>query len=117
MVNYLAIIIGTIIYILFVLAGSASGLCGIVLGIFISGCTIGYLVGKQGVKGLIHGWIIGMIGMVCLMIIQWPNIAITLNFSHQPVFIKWICISVLLTGIGGLTGSITRRILENHGPQ
>lgn len=115
MVNFRAIILGTVIYILLVLTGSGSGLYGIVWGIYISGCIIGYLVGKKGVKGLIHGFIVGIIGIICLIIIQWPNISLTINFNHNPMFIKWICISVLITGIGGFTGSITRRIRDNYG--
>jgi len=114
MVSYQAIILGTVIYILFVLTGSASGLYGIVLGILISGCTIGYIVGKKIVRGLIHGYTVGLTGILCLIIIQWPNISITLDFNHQTVIVKWICISILLTGIGGFMGSITRRIMENY---
>ncbi len=114
MVNIPAIILGTIIYTVLVLTGAASGMGGMMVGIIVSGSIIGYIVGKNMFRGIIHGGITGITGSLFLLLIQWSNISlICCILSNEIDSFKLILSSIILTGIGGLIGTIIRRVVEN----
>jgi hypothetical protein len=111
MIKYNAVVLGTIIYVLFSITGSSTGILGIYLGVFTSGFMIGNLINGSMIRGLLHGTIIGIMGIFFIGIIYLNfESLVPLSTLKSVYFMKLFIYTVALTGLGGLMGSTSKKI-------
>lgn len=112
MFNSKAIILGTVIYVIFGLAGSSSEIWEFCTGIFIAGYMVGKLVNGNVVRGLVHGVIIGLIGAIFFLQIYWFTGHQILIKEIDPNYsiLKLFIYSILITAIGVLSGSSAHKL-------
>jgi len=110
MIKHNAVVLGTVMYVLFSITGSSSGILGIYIGVFVSGFMIGNLINGSVIRGLLHGIIIGILGIFFLGIIYlYFEHLIFLSTLKSVYFTKLFIYTIVLTGIGGLMGSKSKQ--------